>query len=74
MKSVAYKLALDIYLYKDQIMSGVGADLSHPLKGVQSGNQEWGTLCSGRNWQNKSSDRKIFSGDFMSPVLSSPQI
>jgi len=27
MKSVTYKLALDIYLYKDQIISGVGADL-----------------------------------------------
>ena len=30
--------------------------LSTPLKGVQGENQEWGTLCSGKNWQNRPSD------------------
>ena len=29
---------------------------STPLKGVQGENQEWGTLCSGKNWQNRPSD------------------
>ena len=31
-------------------------DLQHPLWGVQGGHQEWGPLCSGKNWQNRSSD------------------
>ena len=31
------------------------ADFQHPLKGVQCRDQKWGTLCSGRNWQNRSS-------------------
>ena len=29
--------------------------VSMPLKVVQGENQEWGTLCSGKNWQNRSS-------------------
>ena len=42
----------------------------HPLKGVQGGEQKWGTLCSGKNWQDRSSDSLIFSGaDFISPTL-----
>ena len=42
--------------------------LSTPLKGVQGENQEWGTLCSGKNWQNRPSDSEIFSEKyFMSP-------
>ena len=42
--------------------------LSMPLIGVQGENQERGTLCSGKNWQNMPSDSYIFSGeDFMSP-------
>ena len=32
------------------------ADLQHPLKGVQGGNQEGGPLCSGKNWQSTSLD------------------
>ena len=32
------------------------ADLQRTLKGAQGGDQEWGTLCSGKNWQNRSSD------------------
>ena len=34
----------------------VAADLQHPLKGVQGGDQEWGTLCSGKHWQNRPLD------------------
>ena len=29
---------------------------SSPLKGVQGENQEWGTLCSEKNWQSRPSD------------------
>jgi len=32
-------------------------DFQHPWEKVQGGYQEWGTLCSGKNWQNGSSDR-----------------
>ena len=28
-----------------------------PLKGVHRGEKKWGTLCSGKIWQNRSSDR-----------------
>ena len=39
------------------------------LKEVQGGDQEWGTLCSGKNWQNRPSDSEIFSReDFRSPI------
>ena len=45
------------------------ADLQHTLKEVQDEDQEWGTLCSGKNWQNGPSESWIFSGeDFMSPI------
>ena len=37
------------------------ADLQHPLKGVQGGDQERGTLCSGEDGQNRPSE------DFVSP-------
>ena len=30
--------------------------LSMALKGVQGEDQEWGVLCSGKNWQNRPSD------------------
>ena len=51
------------------------ADLQHLLKEVQDGDQEWGTLCSGKNWQSRPSDSKIFPGeDFMSLILISPHI
>ena len=36
--------------------AAAGADFQKPLKGVQGGKQKWGTLCFGKNWQNKSSD------------------
>ena len=39
--------------------AAVAADLQHPLKGVQGGDQEGGTLCSGKNWQNRSSERYL---------------
>ena len=41
----------------------VAADLQHPLKGVQGGEQKWGTLCLG-SWQDRSSDRY-----FQEPIL-----
>ena len=37
--------------------AAVAADLQHPLKRFQGGEQNWGTLCSGENWQNRSVDR-----------------
>ena len=40
------------------------ADFQHPLKGAQGGEQKWGTLCSGKNWRNSSSDRY-----FQEPIL-----
>ena len=47
----------------------------HPLRSIHVRDQTWGSLCSGRNWQNRSSDSYIFSGaDFMSPILVSPHI
>ena len=39
-------------------------DFQHPLKGVQGGEQKWGTRCSEKNWQNRSSDRY-----FQEPIL-----
>ena len=52
---VTYKLALAIYLYK--LRATAATDLQHPLKGAQGADQGWGTLCSEKNWQNRSSDR-----------------
>ena len=40
------------------------AELQHPLKGVQGGEQKWSTLCSGKNWQDRYSDRY-----FLKPIL-----
>ena len=41
------------------------------LRGVQSGDQKWGTLCSEKNWQNRPSDRyfqeKILGAQFLAP-------
>ena len=46
-----------------------------PLKRVQDGEKKWGTLCSGKNGQNGSSDSEIFSGDdFLCPILIPPHI
>ena len=36
----------------------------HPLKGVQGGEQKWGTLCSRKIWQGRSSNRY-----FQQPIL-----
>ena len=36
-------------------------DLQHPLNWVQGRDQEWGTLCSGKNCQNRSSRRKFWA-------------
>ena len=54
--------------------AAIAGDLQHPLKGVQGGDQEWGTLCFGKNWQNRSSYSQIFSEDVMSPILESPYL
>ena len=63
-------------LLKDGGTAPGAPGLQHPLKGVQGGGQEQGTLCSGKNWQNRASDSFMFSGeDFMSPVIpASPPI
>ena len=60
--AVNYKLALAMHLCKDEIMCCCSCWPSHPGKGVQGGEQKRGTLCSGRTWQNRSSDSWIFSG------------
>ena len=49
------KPSLTICPYKDEATSG---HLQHTLQAVQGG--EWGTLCSGKNRQNRPSDREIF--------------
>ena len=47
--SVNYKLALAIYLHRIKSCATAAADLQQPLKGVQGGEQKWGTLCSGKS-------------------------
>ena len=37
-------------------------DIQHPLRGVQVGDQKYGTLCSGTNWKNRPTDGQVFSG------------
>ena len=39
------------------------------LKGVQDENQEWGTLYSGKNWQNRPSERDLFRRFYESQCL-----
>ena len=39
-----------------RLCAAEAADFQQPLKGVQGGEQKTGTLCSGENWQDKSSD------------------
>ena len=36
--------------------TATAADLQQTLKGDQDGDEKGGTLCSGENWQNRSSD------------------
>ena len=43
---------------------------STPLKGVQGENLEWGTLCSGKNWQTRPSD---ITFTFIFSVLKPPK-
>ena len=40
-----------------QGLNHAAADFQHLLKGVQGGEQKWGALWSGKNWQDRSSDR-----------------
>ena len=40
-----------------RLVATVAANIQHPLKGVQGRDQKRGALCSGENWQNRSSDR-----------------
>ena len=47
-----YGLMLAVYFYKYSVISAEAPGLQHPLEGVQGEDQEWGTLCSGKNWQN----------------------
>ena len=39
--------------------TAVAADLQYPLKGTPGGDQVWGTLCSGKNWQNRPSSVQL---------------
>ena len=45
--------------------AAAAAEFQHLQKGVQRGEQKWGTLCPGKNWQNRSSD--IFRSQFYEP-------
>ena len=35
------------------------ADLQHPMKEARGGDQKRGTVCFGKNWQTRSSDRHV---------------
>ena len=51
------------------------ADPPHPLKGAQDGDQEWGTLCSGKTGRTGLQRvRYVQEKIFMSPILASPCI
>ena len=50
-----------------RLVATVAADIQHPLKGVQGRDQKWGALCSGENWQNRSSDRYFQEKRFHEP-------
>ena len=68
MKGVwGWKLALAICLYKDESGATTAADLLQPQKGIQGGNDEWGILCSKKNWQDRPSDRRFQVKIFMNP-------
>ena len=49
----SYQLQVDGWI---RSWATAAADLQCSLKGVQSGDQEWGALYSGKNWPNRSSD------------------
>ena len=77
---VNYKLALSIGTFHlplqglNQVLLRLLA-FNTPLERVQGGEEIWGTLRSGKNGQNGSSDSEVFSGDdFMSPILIHPHI
>ena len=48
LRVVNHKLALALYLYKDQIMCCCSCWPLAPLEGAQDGEQKWGTLCSSK--------------------------
>ena len=53
---VNYKLALAIYLSTSARIkpcAAEAADLQYPPKGIQGGEKKRGTLCSGKNWQDR---------------------
>ena len=56
------------------IKSLATAVIQHPLKGVQGGDQEWGPLCSGKNWQKRPSDRDFQEKILWAQFLASPRI
>ena len=43
------ELMLAIYFYKYPVISAEAPGLQQPLERVQGEDQEWGTLCSGKN-------------------------
>ena len=41
---------------RNKLSAAAAADIQYPLKGIYSGEQKWGTLCSWKNWKDRSSD------------------
>ena len=52
---------------KIKIEAAATADFEHFLKRVQGITQEWGSLCSGKNWKDRPSDRYFQIKVSMSP-------
>ena len=55
-------------------LAAVVADLQHILKRLQGGDQGCGTLRSGKNWQNRLSDRSVQEKILWVPILASSHI
>jgi len=47
---VTYNWHLPFTSIRIKLQAAAAADLQHPLKGVQGGDQEGGPLCSEENW------------------------
>ena len=51
------QLQIDTYRRHLQSCAAAAADLQHPLKGIQNGEQKWGIFYPGNIWEDMSSDR-----------------
>ena len=51
------QLQIGTYHRHLQSCAAAAADLQHPLKGIQNGEQKWGIFYPGNIWQDMSSDR-----------------